>query len=71
MPREFNFQVAQVLAWPETAKAELLRAIHEIEAHQDLTCARPGGGPALASGQVGFIADAETEAFFKRHSFWF
>jgi hypothetical protein len=71
MPEEFNFQLARVLAWPEAAKKELVRAIHEIEAQHDRTCPRTREGQAFPSGQVGFIADAETAAFFKRHSFWF
>lgn len=71
MPKEFNFQLARVHAWPEAAKEQLACAIHETEAQDDRTCSRPGEGQTSASGQVGFIADAETEAFFKRHSFWF
>ncbi len=71
MPKEFNFQLARVHAWPESAKEQPACAIHEIEAQHDRTCSRPGEGQISASGQVGFIADAETEVFFKRHSFWF
>ena len=71
MPKEFNFPIARVLGWPEAAKEQLVRAIHEIEAQQDRTCSRPGKGQISASGQIGFIADAESEAFFKRNSFWF
>jgi len=71
MPNEFSFQIARVLAWPEAAKEQLVRVIIEIEARHDRTWSRPGEGQTSASGQVGFIADAETEAFFKRHSFWF
>jgi hypothetical protein len=71
MPKEFNFQMARVLAWPEAAKEQLVCAIEQIEAQHDRTWSRPEQGQTSASGQVGFIADAETEAFFKRHSFWF
>jgi len=71
MPKEFNFPIERVLAWPEAAKEQLVRAIHEIEGQQDRTCSRPGKGQIPASGQIGFIADAESEAFFKRNSFWF
>ena len=71
MPKEFNFPIARVLAWPEAAKEQLVRAIHEIEGQQDRTCSPPGKGQIPASGQIGFIADAESEAFFKRNSFWF
>ena len=71
MPKEFNFPIAHVLAWPEAAKEQLVRAIHEIEGQQDRTCSRPGKGQIPASGQIGFIADAESEAYFKRNSFWF
>ena len=71
MPKEFNFPIARVLAWPEAAKEQLVRAIHEIEAQQDRTCSRPGEVQISASDQIGFIADAESEAYFKRNSFWF
>ena len=71
MPKDFNFQMTRVLAWPEADKEQLVRAIHEIEAQQDRTCSRPGEVQISAPGQIGFIADAESEAFFKRNSFWF
>jgi hypothetical protein len=71
MPKESNFLIARVLAWPEAAREQLVRAIHEIEAQQDKTCSRPGEVQISASDQIGFIADAESEAYFKRNSFWF
>ena len=71
MLKEFDFLLPRVLAWPEVAKEQLMRAVHEIEAQHDRICSRPGDGQTSSSGQVTFIADAETEAFFKRHSLWF
>ena len=69
MLKEFDFLLPRVLAWPEVAKEQLMRAVQE--AQHDRICSRPGDGQTSSSGQVAFIADAETEAFFKRHSFWF
>jgi hypothetical protein len=71
MSKEFNFQITRILAWPEAAKDQVVRAIRDIEAQHDRTGSRWGEGQISPSGQIGFIADAETEAFFKRHSFWF
>ena len=71
MLNELDILSPRVRAWPDAAKEQLVRAIHAIEAQRELTCSRPGGGQLPPLGQVGNIADAETEAFFKRHSFWF
>jgi hypothetical protein len=78
MKDQLESLLARVLTWPEAAQHQLVRAAHEIEARYGGICSRcdnrrgvvmERAPPAL--GQPGFIADVETEAFFKRHFFNF
>jgi hypothetical protein len=53
--------LARVRIWPEVAQDQLVRAVHEIEAQHGVT----------ALSQPGLVADAETEAYIKRHYYSF
>jgi hypothetical protein len=69
--------LARVLAWPEAAQDQLVRAVHEIEAQRGLIRSGYDNSrgaierSSAALSQPGLVADAEIEAFIKRHDYSF
>jgi hypothetical protein len=65
MKIELETLLERVVAWPDAAQDRLVHAIREIEAQQREAPARAAPAPSS------FVADAETQAFIKRHSLSF
>jgi hypothetical protein len=77
MKIELESLLERVVAWPDAAQDRLVRAIHEIEVQHNAVPSRGDSRrPAIAGdpttpSRPGFVVDAETEAFIKRHCFSF
>ena len=67
LKEELNLLLDRVLAWPPAAQEKLLLAIHEIEDRLGLHYSPLNKEKTRSSNGL----DPETEAFFKRHPFWF
>jgi hypothetical protein len=73
MKIELETLVARVVTWPEAAQDDFVSAVRQIEAAHGMLRSRCGNGQVateqgpMAGGNDASLAEAETEAFFKRH----